>query len=337
MHYSGIDRLYAGFDDSLGLILTFHHVSDAPVARFAPNAHLTIRSETLEAVIDLLGQRGIEIISLENAHARINARKSEKRFAVLTFDDGYLDNFEIAYPVLRKHDVPFAVYVTTGLIEGTADLWWRGLEQLVRQQDRLIVQMESGAAEFDCKTRSAKLATYTSLMNHIMLDVPEEHSRQWVRELCWLYKIDLDAQREGAMMSWDHIKQLAQDNLCTIGGHTVSHPVLSRLSAERAIAEINNGAAVLESATGERPQHFCFPYGSRYAASSREFQIAEETGFKTAVTTRPGFIYGAHADHLTSLPRISVNGLYQSKQHLAPLLSGLPTRLANKWRKLNVD
>jgi peptidoglycan/xylan/chitin deacetylase (PgdA/CDA1 family) len=92
---------------------------------------------------------------------------------------------------------------------------------------------------------------------------------------------------------------------------------------------------VLEAALGVRPQHLAYPVGDPTSAGPREFRIAAELGFRTAVTTRPGVIFGEHRDHLTALPRISVNGDFQSRRYLKVLLSGAATGLWNGFRRVN--
>jgi len=72
-------------------------------------------------------------------------------------------------------------------------------------------------------------------------------------------------------------------------------------------------------------------------AGRREFNLAREAGFACAVTTRPGMIYAEHAAHLWALPRVSVNGLWQSLGDLESLLSGAPLLLWNRGRRVNVD
>ncbi len=73
-------------------------------------------------------------------------------------------------------------------------------------------------------------------------------------------------------------------------------------------SEIAISRAVLEAALGKRSQHLAYPVGDVTSAGPREFRIAAELGFKTAVTTRPGVLFKAHRDHLTALPSFSVNG-----------------------------
>jgi peptidoglycan/xylan/chitin deacetylase (PgdA/CDA1 family) len=101
-------------------------------------------------------------------------------------------------------------------------------------------------------------------------------------------------------------------------------------------AELENSRAVIEAALGVRPRHLAYPVGDRTAAGPREFKIADDLGFATAVTTRPGVIFPQHADHLTALPRISLNGNFQKQRYAKVLISGTATALNNRFRPVNV-
>jgi peptidoglycan/xylan/chitin deacetylase (PgdA/CDA1 family) len=81
--------------------------------------------------------------------------------------------------------------------------------------------------------------------------------------------------------------------------------------------------------------HLAYPYGDRNAAGEREFAMARESGFKTAVTTRPGMIFAENAAHLTALPRVSLNGNYQDQRYLPVLTSGAATALWNGFRRVD--
>jgi peptidoglycan/xylan/chitin deacetylase (PgdA/CDA1 family) len=93
--------------------------------------------------------------------------------------------------------------------------------------------------------------------------------------------------------------------------------------------------AVLHAALGQRPDHLAYPVGDPTSAGPREFRIAAELGFRTAVTTRPGVLFRAHRDHMTALPRISVNGEYQQQRYLKVLMSGAGTAMWNGFRRVN--
>jgi peptidoglycan/xylan/chitin deacetylase (PgdA/CDA1 family) len=138
----------------------------------------------------------------------------------------------------------------------------------------------------------------------------------------------MKAPCQNLCMTWADIAKMAEDPLCTIGAHTVNHVELRKESDDVARTEIKRSADVIEAALGKRPEHFAYPYGGATAAGPREFALAKELGFKTAVTTRAGVLLGGHREHLTALPRISLNGEFQALRYLDVLISGLPFVLA---------
>jgi peptidoglycan/xylan/chitin deacetylase (PgdA/CDA1 family) len=92
--------------------------------------------------------------------------------------------------------------------------------------------------------------------------------------------------------------------------------------------------SIIEAALGTRPEHLSYPIGDSTSAGPREFAIAAELGFKTAVTTRPGVLFRSHSRHLTALPRISLNGEYQRLRYVRVLLSGSATAMWNGFRRV---
>ena len=133
-------------------------------------------------------------------------------------------------------------------------------------------------------------------------------------------------------MDWRELAQLAADPLVTIGAHTVNHPMLAKLPADAARAEMDLSRSVIEAALSRRPQHLAYPFGDATTAGPREFAAAAALGFKTAVTTQPGVIFAAHRERLTALPRISLNGEYQQLRYVRVLLSGSATAMWNGFR-----
>lgn len=335
MHYTGLDRIYQQLDQELGCILMFHHVSDEKRNRFDPNGHLTVTPAFFERILKLFAKRGFEFVTLDEASERLRNPRRNSRFAVVTFDDGYRDNLEQAAPILQRLAIPYTVYVATGLVERTSDVWWVAMENLVRERDRLLMQTHRGTLELDCRSTKQKHASFRIIMTYLTLELDEDEQRRRVREMCWLYKIDPAAITDQLMMTWDEVVQINADPLCTIGAHTISHPALARLDERAARMEMEQSVTILESTLGERSRHFAYPYGMRRAAGEREFLLARRW-FDTAVTTRPGHLFEGHAQHLTALPRVSANGLYQRMRYFSPLTSGLPTRLASLGRRYDV-
>jgi peptidoglycan/xylan/chitin deacetylase (PgdA/CDA1 family) len=136
-------------------------------------------------------------------------------------------------------------------------------------------------------------------------------------------------------MGWDELAKLAADPLVTIGAHTVNHVMLAKVPEKTARSEMEMSRKVIAVALGARPDHLSYPIGDRTSAGPREFRIAAELDFKSAVTTRPGVLFPQHREHLTALPRISLNGEHQQLRYVRVLLSGAATAVSNGFRRVD--
>jgi peptidoglycan/xylan/chitin deacetylase (PgdA/CDA1 family) len=163
----------------------------------------------------------------------------------------------------------------------------------------------------------------------------EEQLRTAIRDLSRRYQVDIEAFCEELCMTWDELAQLASDPLVTIGAHTVNHVMLKKVPEKVARNEMAMSRSVIAASLGIEPQHLAYPVGDPTSAGQREFRIAQELGFKTAVTTRPGVVFAQHRDHLMALPRLSVNGEYQRMRYLRVLMSGAATAMWNGFKPVN--
>ena len=204
-------------------------------------------------------------------------------------------------------------------------------------QNRRIGMVVNGKDQyFECATVREKRELYRAIYWYLRSMSSEEELRRTVRDLCATYSIDIVSFCRDLCMDWGEIVELAADPLCTIGAHTVNHMMLRKMPDDAAArAEMEMSRAVLEAALGARPQHLAYPVGDPTSAGPREFRIAAELGFKTAVTTRPGVLFKAHRDYLSALPRISVNGEFQQQRYLKVLMSGAGTAFWNRFRRVS--
>lgn len=322
----------------MGAILTLHRVNSHPLRRgFSPNAHLAVTPSFLDRLLSNLKEK-FDLVSLDEAASRIRAggSTSGRRFIAITLDDGYRDNLVNAVPVFERHGAPYTIFIAPGLVEGEATLWWEDLEALIASRERMVMHSPANPIEFDLSSPSKKRAAYGELLAFLTGKVDEPAQRRIVAELAWQAGIDIKAHVAEAIMDWREIAGLASRPLCTIGAHTVHHYAVARLDPAQARAEMLESARIIEMETGKRPRHFAYPYGYPAAAGPRDFAIARECGFETAVTTRLAVLHAEHGAQMHGLPRVSVNGRFQSVRHVEALLSGLPALLANRGRALNV-
>lgn len=335
LYFSGAHRLMRPVLGGIGAILMLHHVRPARPDGFQPNRLLEITPEFLEQVVARLARSKVDFVSLDEVYRRLSERDFGRRFVAFTFDDGYRDNKDFAYPILKRHGIPFAVYVPTSFPDRLGELWWAALEAVIAQNDKIVLEMDGRDCRIACATTAEKSEAFALLYCWLRRMPTDAQMLDAVRELTARYRVDSAAICDSLCMSWEEIRALAADPLVTIGAHTVNHVMLAKACDTVARSELKMGSAVLEAALGEAPRHLAYPYGDATAAGPREFAIAAELGFRTAVTTRPGVLFPEHAETLTALPRISINGEFQRGRYVDVLLSGTGTALWNGLRKLS--
>ncbi len=334
LYFSGAHFLLRPIFSGVGAIFMLHHVRPQREVEFQPNRHLEVAPEFLRAMLAHLHSRGIDIVSIDEAYRRLTERDFSRRFACFALDDGYRDNREFALPVMREYDAPFTLYVTSDFAEGYGHLWWIALEKVIAAASSIEVTIEGVATRFDSATASAKQAAFDRLHDW-MRSLPEAELRREIDALCVRHGVDEAAICPDLCMSWDELKAFANDPLVTIGAHSISHCNLASQSEETARYELTMGRARIESALQREVLHLAYPYGDRNAAAAREFALARAAGYKTAVTTRPGMIFPESTDHLTALPRVSLNGNYQDTRILPVLTSGAATAMWNGFRRID--
>lgn len=318
-------------EDGRGFVLTLHHVRPEPAPRFAPNAGLAVTPDFLDHMIGALKEAGWQFVSVADL-LDLPAPHGAKRLA-LTLDDGYRNNLEHAAPVFRRRETPYTIFVCPGFCDATAELWWEALERIIAGTEIMdppgARPGAPGSTSLPARSPAEKQAAFMTWRHYLTETLDEAAQRRVIRELAAYHRIDLGALARGLVMSWDEIRQIAADPLCTIGAHTMTHPALARLDRDAALAEMRGSADRIERETGVRPEAIAFPYGYRSAAGPREAALAAEAGFRASFTTRPGLV---RAGRRHGLPRISVNGLHQSvaamEALLGPGLWALKERLA---------
>lgn len=335
LYFSGAHYLLRPIFAGVGAIFMLHHVRPSSDAPFQPNHHLEVEPEFLRAMLAHLRTLDVDIVTMDEAHARLSQRNFARRFACFTLDDGYRDNRDFALPVMREFDAPLTVYVASDFAEGTGRLWWIALERVIAKASSIEVPIGGIVTRLDTSTPAAKQAAFDRLHDWLRA-LPGEHDMQReITALCTQHDVDEGSIARELCMSWQELKAFADDPLVTIGAHTITHCNLARQSEQTAAFELATSRARIEQALQRPVLHLAYPYGDRIAAGPREFALARTAGFKTAVTTRPGMIFPESADHLTALQRVSLNGNYQDERIIPVLTSGAATAVWNGFRRID--
>jgi peptidoglycan/xylan/chitin deacetylase (PgdA/CDA1 family) len=337
LYYSGTSRLIGAPFRGVGAIFMLHHIRPGGGLGegFAPNAGLEVTPEFLDEVIAFVRERNYELLSLGEAADRLKRGEvGERPFAVFTIDDGYRDNLDYAWPIFRRHACPFTIFITPAITDGRCELWWRGLEALIADSHAIHAEIDGLKFDLVTETDAQKQAAFERLYWPLR-QLPQARQRKWINRLCASHGIDLHAMCRAEAMTWVDLRQIAADPLCTIGAHTIHHYALGKLPQEEALAEVVQSRDRIAHELGKAPDVFAYPYGDPESAGPRDFALIAEAGFKAAVTTRKGLVYRAHGDHLTALPRVSLNGGYQKLRYVDVLLSGAAFALWNGFRRVD--
>ena len=264
-----------------GRILMYHGIAPQSAQALAEQLHYLARH--------------FKVVSLETMLDRLtNGSFPLAHEIVLTFDDGLRNNLTVVYPILRQLQVSATMFVCPGLVESGAWLW----------NHEMRCRMQTLAVPDLAELRMKLLAPGTSVdaivewMKTLRLQqrlVAEETIRQATAGF------QPTAIQHGAfdIMDWDDLRSL-DCNLITVGSHTLSHPILTTLSAEEIESEILESRRCLEQRLEREVNFFCYPNG---AYDKRAYQLVQKT-YRAAVTTESGVIAGGQGLDVHRLPRI---------------------------------
>lgn len=293
---SFINNYFSG----IATIFMLHRVDNIDSNKLFPNEKMKVTPKFLEKFILELKSKGYEFISLDRLYEILQKREKVRKQIIFTLDDGYKDNYEKAYPIFKKYNVPFTIYVTTSFPENKAILWWYVLEDLILYHDHITL---SNGLSFECTTKSQKENAFLRI-REIILKFKPQNFLDSLNKLFINYEVNWVAKNKELCMSWEQIIELSKDNLCTIGNHTKNHFALNQLSVDEIKIEIIEANQIIKEKINKKVEHFAYPFGSKVEVGQREFEIVKSLGFKTATTTRRGNIYYEHKYYLECLPRV---------------------------------
>ncbi|MBN1952331.1 MAG: polysaccharide deacetylase family protein [Bacteroidales bacterium] len=318
-----VQELFRPFYSGWGHILMFHRVLPKE-NRFRIHNHETLEISTgqLEEIIAYFEERKYDFISLDQLKDRLNHKKN--KFVIFTFDDGYLDNYEIAYPIFRKHKIPFTLYITTDFPDNKALIWWYLLEELLIREKKVEIDQDV----IDCSSNAGKERAFYTIRSHLISSTREEIIRFFNR-----YMIDAFSEERRLSMNWEQLRRLSADPLVTIGAHTITHRALLKLEPEEAKNEALASKIRIQEELKCEIKHFAYPFGSKTEAGERDFKLMADLDFETAATTRLANIFPQHINRMHALPRITINPSV-NKPVLDLLCSGFIPSIRNSFKKI---
>lgn len=327
----GIDKMFSNSFSGKGQILMFHRViPNTKYNRIHNHLSLEIEPDHLKKIIDFFREKDYEFIKLDDLKIWLeNNKNNSRKFVIFTFDDGYLDNLEYAFPIFKQENIPFTIYITTSFPERNALLWWYILEEIVLYNNVVDFTHQGNKLTFKCPSHTKKETVFNKIRNLIMSYNEKDRNAQieiFVKD----YGYSILDKNEELTLNWEQITRLSQNPLVTIGAHTLNHYNLCSISHNDALNEIYESKLLIESKIGKSVDHFSYPLG-KYNANLANY--CKNIGFKTATTTKNANIFYDHINHMWTLPRINVNSLTSPKV-LQLQVNGFFPALLHKFKKV---
>jgi peptidoglycan/xylan/chitin deacetylase (PgdA/CDA1 family) len=308
-------------------VLTYHRVAP-PGER--PDLHpglVSATPEAFDAQMAGLTRAGARPVSLADvlAHRRDGTPLPE-RAVLVTFDDGYADFSEHAWPVLHHHGIPVVLFVPTGFPGTERTFWWDRLHHALTstaRRDQLALAERPGEP-FALSTAAERRQTFRRLRAVVKAE-PHERAMALVDELV----ADLGvAEPAPATLSWDRLASLREEGV-TLAPHSRSHALLHRVGAAQLADEVRGSVDDLRRAVGDAPPAFAFPSGGY---DDQAVAAVREAGIELAFTTDRGVNPMPGADWLR-LRRVNVGGRTSPaliRAQLLPVTHQLLERAANR-------
>jgi len=285
-----------------GVVLLYHRVAGP---RRDPQS-LDVSVEHFHAHLDVLARAAVPI-PLPEFEARRRAGTLPPRAVVVTFDDGYADNLSSAAPVLTSRRVPATIFVTAGMVGRDREFWWDDAERIAFTPAPLsggvpglavswsaadgVVRAGDGAPDrwsvqdqTDPTPRHRLYRALCAALYPLPADERDARLAEWRTWAC----VGAAARPSHRVVTREELRALAGTAGVTIGAHTMTHPVLSRLSPADQRRELEESGAWLAQAIARPVRLVAYPFGTRNEVSSATTRAAREAGFDGALANEPG-------------------------------------------------
>lgn len=279
-------------------------------------AHIGHDPKGLRQLLETLRKQRIGIVDAEVAARRVDLDaeppEDEQLSVAFTVDDGYADLVSIAEPIFSEYDCPVTAFVVPDAVERRTWFWWDRLDWVLRHSSKrnLEVEVEGGWLRltwFDDKSRLvARTAAEAALKQCAHADLENMLDRMAEAAAVVVPSV---APTDYRVLDWEEIRSAERRGM-RFGAHSLTHPILSRCTDERAEQEIRHSVEGVRKNLARPANIFCYPNGGKGDFGSREFKAIRQSNVEYAYTTIPGVLRLGReakrdADWRFKLPRVA--------------------------------
>lgn len=287
------------------VILRYHSIKEDPRPYEDLIGEAIIHTvDVFKKQMEILARR-YNPISIDDLYLYLKGEKTlPARSVLVTFDDGYADNLELAAPILNQYEIPATIYVTVNAVSDHSIPWFVRLRFAFWHTNvkNWKNPFNGSAFELDCKESRVK-AFINSCRSFASL--AGEKQTRVVTEVERVLEVDTSSQVKNFILNWQQMKQLI-DMGHTIGSHTLSHPNLAYVKEDEVLSELLKSRKILEEKLNVPVYHLSYPNPALQPNwNEKVVQVAKQTGYRTAVTSDPGPV--RKGDNALALKRMWVS------------------------------
>ena len=283
LYYSGLIKLSRWRSQHTGprlVILNYHEASGGNLRR---HLHYLSRHYRMLHLQDALEE-------LHGSSGKRQQRGDPRLPLVLTFDDGYRDNYTHAFPLACEFQVPITIFLVPGYIESGSHFWWLEGERLVRRSQATKLTIEGYSYHLDRSEDRSKLAGTIDDHLHYAKSVADREAFLATIASEMLVSSSLNAEEEARLpLTWAQVHEMEKSGWVSFGAHTMHHPILANLSDPREVfKEVGECRELLERQLGHPVRTFAYPVGRAEHIGEKAIKAVREAGYSWAVTTVGG-------------------------------------------------
>jgi len=268
-------------------VVNYHRIDDVTQPdfdSFKPN--VSASPAEFERQMEYL-TKWYNVVSVKELIGWLNGEKElPPHAALITFDDGYLDNYTNAFPILRQHGLPALIFLATGHIGTDVPFYWDLAAYCFHHTAKDHISFPHGRdahwADHD------ELDTVSKDWTEALKALPEPEKQSWVERLPEILQVSIpEGYFQGLMMDWDQAREMSAGGI-EFGGHTLSHPILTRISFEEAKSQIAGSRRRVQAETDQEVLGFAYPNGMMTDLNRGIEGLVAEAGYRVAFTLLHG-------------------------------------------------
>jgi peptidoglycan/xylan/chitin deacetylase (PgdA/CDA1 family) len=228
------------------------------------------------------------VISLDElAECIIKNRYLPDKSIIITFDDGYKDNYLKAFPILKKYGAPATIFLTTDYIDSGKLLWWDMIGYVVYNTRANCLEVDG--FHYSLMSPNERQITKDLLMWRAT-KLSEAERTHLIDKLISMSGVKIPPYiGKELMLSWQDVKEMRGSNI-SFGAHTVTHPIMSKISSQQARNQIAQSKKTIEEKLNLPVTEFAYPNGQSGDFNTDTIRLLKESGLRCAVTTIPKLI-----------------------------------------------